>query len=44
MQKPNKIYNLLKNAKDLIPDEYDGSYELVREIVHAYEKVPRRII
>lgn len=40
VQKPNQIYNLLKNEKELIPDEYDGSYELVREIVSAYEKVP----
>lgn len=40
VQKPNRIYASLKNAQDLIPDEYDGSYELVREVVNAYEKVP----
>ena len=39
VQKPNQVYNSLKNSKELIPDEYDGSYELVREIVNAYEKV-----
>ncbi|HEY8889665.1 MAG TPA: HI_0552 family protein [Clostridium sp.] len=39
VQKPNQIYNSLKNAEELVPDVYDGSYELVREIVKAYEKV-----
>jgi hypothetical protein len=39
VQKPNHVYDSLKNAKEIIPDEYDGSYELVRETVKAYEKV-----
>ncbi|MFT5872279.1 MAG: hypothetical protein ACI8WT_001209 [Clostridium sp.] len=40
VQKPNQVYSSLKDSKELIPDEYDGSYELVREIVKAYENVP----
>lgn len=39
-QKPNMIYETLKVAEEIIPDQYDGSYELVKEIVSAYEEVP----
>lgn len=39
-QKPNPVYEALKSAAEIIPDEYDGSYELVRETVKAYENVP----
>lgn len=39
-QKTNHIYDQLKNKEELIPDQYDGSYQLVREVVGAYEKVP----
>lgn len=40
VQKPNEIYNRLKSAKELEPDEHDGSYELVRETVRAFKAVP----
>lgn len=40
VQKPNHIYDQLKNKEELIPDKYDGSYQLVREVVSSYEKVP----
>lgn len=34
--KESSVMKYLKAAKDIIPDEYDGSYELVREIVNSY--------
>lgn len=40
VQIPHKIYDSLLKADELIPSEYDGSYELVKEIVNAYKSVP----
>lgn len=40
VHKPNNIYDNLKKAPELIPDKYDGSYELVRETVRAFKHVP----
>ena len=34
-----ELFNDLKQKSELIPDEHDGSYELMREIVGAYEKL-----
>ncbi len=34
----NFIYELSK-CKEIIPDEYDGSYELVREILNSYKNL-----
>ncbi len=34
----NSIYELSK-CKEIIPDEYDGSYELVREIINSYKNL-----
>lgn len=34
----NYIYSLSK-CKEIIPDEYDGSYELVREILNSYKNL-----
>ncbi len=33
------LMSLLKNQKEIIPDEHDGSYELMRETIEAYSKV-----
>ena len=33
-----QLFELLKRKEELIPDSYDGSYELVRETVKAYKK------
>lgn len=30
---------LLSNCREIIPDEYDGSYELVREILNSYKNL-----
>ncbi|SCW58933.1 AAA domain (dynein-related subfamily) [Lachnospiraceae bacterium C10] len=32
----NEMIDKLKAAEEIIPDQYDGSYELVREIVRSY--------
>ncbi len=34
-----KIIEQLKNTKEMNPDAYDGSYELMREIIGAYSEV-----
>ena len=34
-----ELLNDLKQKSELIPDEHDGSYELMREIVGAYGKL-----
>lgn len=34
------LYIELRNATELVPDEHDGSYELVREAVKAFSTVP----
>lgn len=34
----NFIYELSK-CREIIPDEYDGSYELVREILNSYKNL-----
>lgn len=39
VQKPNKYYDTLKVATELVPDLHDGSYELVRETVRAFKAV-----
>jgi 5-methylcytosine-specific restriction protein B len=38
-QASNQVYESLKNAGELVPSEYDGSYELVNEMVAAYKLV-----
>lgn len=40
IQEDEDVYNQLLQASDIIPDEYDGSYELVREGVKAFSTVP----
>lgn len=40
VQIPNNTYDNLKNCKELIPDEHDGSYELVRETTKAFKSIP----
>lgn len=34
-----ELISKLKNTNDIAPDNYDGSYELVREIVNSYSNV-----
>jgi hypothetical protein len=34
------LFEYLKNAKDIKPDEHDGSYELVQEAVKLFSTVP----
>lgn len=38
----HEIIAKLKKEKELLPDEYDGSYKLVREAVSAYAKLPNK--
>ena len=38
-QKTNDLMKVLKNHPEIIPDEHDGSYELMRETIEAYSKV-----
>jgi len=33
------LMNILKNYSELIPDEHDGSYELMRETINAYAQL-----
>lgn len=40
----NDAYNLLKVSPDIIPDEHDGSYKLVREAVDSFSKIQDRSI
>ena len=35
----DKMLELLKSKSELIPDQYDGSYEWMREIVSSYSKL-----
>lgn len=38
------IYEKLKHTTELVPDEHDGSYELVRSIVAAYRDVDESVL
>ena len=38
------IYEKLKHTPELVPDEHDGSYELVRSIVAAYRDVDESVL
>lgn len=35
----NSLMNYLKKQSEIIPDEYDGSYELMRETINAYSNI-----
>ena len=39
-----KIWKKLKNTPELLPDEHDGSYELVRTIVSDYRDVDEAVL
>ena len=34
-----RLMNDLKTSPDMIPDQYDGSYELIRSIIEEYGKM-----
>lgn len=38
------VLNKLKNTKEMIPDEHDGSYELMRAIVNGYRGVDETLL
>ena len=35
----SKAYDILKNSEELIPDEHDGSYEMMRLLIAEYAKM-----
>ena len=36
----NSYYQEILQASEISPDRYDGSYELIREVIKRYEEVP----